>query len=150
MQRERGFTLIELMIVIAIIAILAAIAIPNLLESRKASNEAAAVGALRTLVTAQALFREGDKDRNKILDFATSTAQLGTYNLVDSTLATGTKQGYSFTILNATQNQFAWSAAASPIIAGKTGDRQFYVDATGVIRFSTSGPATSTSIPVGG
>ena len=56
---QKGFTLIELMIVIAIIAIIAAIAIPNLIEARKGSNEAAAIGAMRTLTTAQALFREG-------------------------------------------------------------------------------------------
>jgi prepilin-type N-terminal cleavage/methylation domain-containing protein len=150
MKKNSGFTLIELMIVIAIIAIIAAIAIPNLIEARKGSNEAAAIGALRTMVTAQSLFREGDKDHNGILDYATTTAQLGTANLIDSTLATGTKQGYCFTMQNATQTQFQWSAIASPVVQGKTGDRQFWVDESGVIRYSTTGAPNSTSTPVGG
>src|SRR5439155_126410 len=98
MRKSAGFTLIELMIVIAIIAIIAAIAIPNLIEARKGSNEAAAIGAMRTLVTAQSLFREGDKDHNDVLDYAQSVGSLGKYNLIDDTLAHGTKQGYTFEV----------------------------------------------------
>src|SRR5436190_1348688 len=128
-----GFTLIELMIVIAIIAIIAAIAIPNLIEARKGSNETAAIGALRTLVTAQGLFREGDRDQNGVLDYATDMTQLSNYSLIDSTLGGGTKQGYVFTIGNAGNTQFVWSAHASPVVAGKTGDREFFVDDSGVI-----------------
>ena len=71
MRNEKGFTLIELMIVIAIIAIIAAIAIPNLLDARKGANEAAAKSAMRTLFTVQNLFREGDKDGDGQLDYAT-------------------------------------------------------------------------------
>src|SRR5207302_9904369 len=91
MKKNSGFTLIELMIVIAIIAIIAAIAIPNLIEARKGSNEAAAIGAMRTLVTAQSLYREGDKDKDGILNYSSTVGSLGTYNLVDNTLASGTK-----------------------------------------------------------
>ena len=150
MKKNAGFTLIELMIVIAIIAIIAAIAIPNLIEARKGSNEGAAIGAMRTLVTAQSLFREGDKDDNSILDYATSIGSLGLYNLIDNTLGSGTKQGYVFSVIGASQYQ--WSATASPVVMGKTGDRQFFVDETGVIRFttSTSSAANALSTPVGG
>ncbi|MBI2901847.1 MAG: DUF2950 family protein [Planctomycetes bacterium] len=69
MRKEKGFTLIELMIVIAIIAIIAAIAIPGLLNSQRASNERNASGSLKTLGTAQSDFRSNDRDNNRIQDF---------------------------------------------------------------------------------
>jgi prepilin-type N-terminal cleavage/methylation domain-containing protein len=149
MKKNSGFTLIELMIVIAIIAIIAAIAIPNLIQARKGGNEAAAIGALRTLNTAQSLFREGDKDHNGTLDYASTLVALQTNgNLIDSVLGTGTKQGYSYTILAATQ--FTWSAQASPLTPGKSGDRYFFIDESGVIRFNAQQPSTSTDTPIGG
>ena len=149
MKKNSGFTLIELMIVIAIIAIIAAIAIPNLIEARKGSNEAAAIGALRTLNTAQSLFREGDKDHNGTLDYSSTLGLLQTSaNLIDSVLSSGTKQGYAFTITASTQ--FTWSATAGPLTPGKSGDRYFFIDESGVIRFSNTATATSTDTPIGG
>jgi prepilin-type N-terminal cleavage/methylation domain-containing protein len=154
LKNNRGFTLIELMIVIAIIAIIAAIAIPNLIEARKGSNEAAAIGALRTMTTAQALFREGDKDKDTVLNYATAVGPQGTANtlsntgLVDGVLGSGTKQGYLFKIVTA--DPFTWSAQASPASPGKSGDRYFFVDESGVIRFATNQPATSTNSAIGG
>ncbi len=149
MKKNSGFTLIELMIVIAIIAIIAAIAIPNLIEARKGSNEAAAIGALRTLNTAQSLFREGDKDRNGTLDYASNLPMLSSNgNLIDSVLANGTKQGYNFTVVAATQ--FTWSAQASPVTPGKSGDRYFFIDESGVIRYNSTQTAHSTDTPIGG
>ncbi len=71
MRRDKGFTLIELMIVIAIIAIIAAIAIPGLLNSQRASNERNGSGSLKTIATAQADFRSNDRDNNKVQDFWT-------------------------------------------------------------------------------
>jgi prepilin-type N-terminal cleavage/methylation domain-containing protein len=150
MKKNSGFTLIELMIVIAIIAIIAAIAIPNLIEARKGSNEAAAIGALRTLTTAQSIFREGDKDKNGVLDYATSLTQLNTSNLVDSVLSSGTKQGYVFSLPTSPDSRFQWSAQAVPANPGKSGDRSFFVDESGVIRFSTTTTVGSTSTPIGG
>ena len=146
---QPGFTLIELMIVIAIIAIIAAIAIPNLIEARKGANEAAAIGALRTISTAQSLYREGDKDGNGTFDYATELAGLfSNGRLVDQVLGAGTKQGYLFSVVSA--DQFTWSARAVPHGPKKSGDRYFFVDESGVIRFSTTGAATTTSSPIGG
>jgi prepilin-type N-terminal cleavage/methylation domain-containing protein len=71
MRRNKGFTLIELMIVIAIIAIIAAIAIPGLLQSQRASNERNASASLKTLATAEADFRANDRDGNRVTDFWT-------------------------------------------------------------------------------
>lgn len=71
MRRKEGFTLIELMIVIAIIAIIAAIAIPGLLQSQRAANERNASASLKTLATAEIDFRSNDRDGNRINDFWT-------------------------------------------------------------------------------
>jgi len=95
MQRRAGFTLIELMIVIAIIAIIAAIAIPNLIEARKAANEAAVIGSMRTVVSAQLQFRDGDLDMDQTPDYGT-IAQLGVANLIDAPLINRVKHGYYF------------------------------------------------------
>jgi prepilin-type N-terminal cleavage/methylation domain-containing protein len=80
MQKRQGFTLIELMIVIAIIAIIAAIAIPGLLSSQRASNERNASASLKTLASAEADFRGNDRDGNKIQDFWTRDVS-GLYGL---------------------------------------------------------------------
>src|SRR6187455_327077 len=72
LRAARGFTLIELMIVIAIIAIIAAIAIPGLLSSQRASNERNASTSLKTLSSAEADFRSNDRDWNHVNDFWTA------------------------------------------------------------------------------
>jgi prepilin-type N-terminal cleavage/methylation domain-containing protein len=84
-MKERGFTLIELMIVIAIIAIIAAIAIPGLLSSQRASNERNASTSLKTLTSAQADFRANDRDGNKVNDFWTGNVS-GLYTLTSASI----------------------------------------------------------------
>ena len=154
-MNQKGFTLIELMIVIAIIAIIAAIAIPNLLEARKGANESAAISALRTLVTAQSMFRDMDKDGDGAANFAAELTHLNSTTngrLIDDYLAGGTKQGYEFD-MGADSDRYSWTATAQPI-SDKTGTRNFYVDESGVIRFNTLGAAgavpTKDSDAIGG
>jgi type II secretory pathway pseudopilin PulG len=126
-----------------LIGVLVAIAVPNVVLAQKRGNEAAAVGVLRTIATAQAVFREGDKDKS----FAGSLKQLGDAQLIDLGLASGTKQGYLFTVRTGKDAHADWSANATPAIPTRTGDRWFFIDQTGTIRVSTTGPADETSTP---
>ena len=149
MKKQQGFTLIELMIVIAIIAIIAAIAIPNLLEARKGANESAAISSLRTLVTVQSLFRDTDKNGDGEADFAADLGALfANGQLIDGVLSTGTKQGYVFT-MSSNDAGFSWTAVGVPI-NDKTGTRRFFVDESGVMRFSTNTVPTVADKPIGG
>jgi type IV pilus assembly protein PilA len=84
-MNRRGFTLIELMIVIAIIAVIAAIAIPGLLSSQRASNERNASTSLKTLTSAEADFRANDRDGNKVNDFWTANVA-GLYTMTNAAL----------------------------------------------------------------
>ena len=136
LRKTKGFTLIELMIVIAIIAIIAAIAIPNLIEARKHGNEAAAIGALKTVNTAQSLVREGDKEQDQNFDYG-NLGELSATTLVDGVLGSGTKQGYLFQVeYAATTSEFLWFGVANPAVPTTTGDRYFSTNQAGVVFYT--------------
>lgn len=108
-------------------------------EQRRHDSERAAVGALKTIAVAEAIFREGDKDNNGALDYGT-LSQLEKTQLIDSVLGSGTRKGYLFQVApSRTTSEFLWFAVASPIEPGVSGDRYFCTNQAGVIVYTTRG-----------
>jgi type IV pilus assembly protein PilA len=153
-NKQKGFSLIELLIVVAIILIIAAIAIPNLLRSKIAANQASAVGSLRTINTACIAFSTSYGQFPSALTNlgpigSSGTASSTSADLIDSVLSAGSKSGYNFTYSAATPFQ-SYSIIAKPITAATTGQNSYYTDQSGVIRFDTSGGTPSaSSTPIG-
>ncbi len=129
----RGFTLIELLTVLLIIAILLAVAIPMLIRSRIAANEAAAIGAVRVLQGAMEQFRVENKRYGTILE-------MGASNLLTGDMASGTKSSYKFEVFVDPVNWTAvFHAEGVPEVYNRTGTNSYYVDESGVIRFRDTG-----------
>ena len=153
-NKQKGFSLIELLIVVAIILIIAAIAIPNLLRSKMAANEASAVGSLRTINTASVEYSTTYGGYPAALTNLSpaSPATSTSADLIDSVLATGTKSGYTFAYLatasDANGNVLAYTITANPNTRGTTGQRGFFTDQTGVIRADATTAATVSSTPI--
>jgi len=148
MRNRNGFSLLELLIVVAIILIIAAIAIPNLLRSRIAANEASAVNSLRTLTTAENTYNS----TFPTVGYACSLNSLGggknppdatAAGIIDDVLKSGTKAGYNFAPgvcpkAGALTTGFQYSAA--PVVPNSSGVRYFCTDTTGTIHYSTDVP----------
>jgi type IV pilus assembly protein PilA len=158
-REEGGFSLIELLIVVAVILVIAAIAIPSMLHAKMAANEAAAASALRTLAT-----EEMNYDAAWSSGFSPTLAALGppppgnvaspaNSDMVDAVLASGLRGGYQFIYTplippGGTGVATGYQVNANPISPGITGEWFYFIDQTNVIRHNYGSPADQTSVPI--
>jgi type IV pilus assembly protein PilA len=165
-KKQKGFSLIELLIVVAIILIIAAIAIPNLLRSRMAAAQASAVGSIRTINTAAISYNStyGNGFPPSIAAIGnngSTTVTCTNAELIDTVLTSKTKQGYTF-ILSPGKTQVTSSASscsagygysdgymvtATPVTVGTTGQTSYCSDPSGVIRFNPTGTTNAGPSP---
>ncbi len=139
-KENKGFSLIELMIVVLVIGIIAALSVPNLAKSKMAAHESSAISGMRSLVTAQITYAT----RTGPGDFAPDLATLQGANLIDSVLGSGTAEAYSFALSG---SGVQYTIDARPLVYGSSGIRSFFTDASGAIRYTTADAAATVTDP---
>lgn len=157
-HKEQGFSLIELLIVVAIILIITAIAIPNIIRARISANEASAVTSVHAVSTAEI----GYSSTYPLIGFSVALSDLGTGGVtpcpgtptascfLDPSLASGVKSGYQFTYVQDTtySPSLGYTLNGDPAFYGLTGQMSYFIDQTNVIRYNSTGPANAGSPPL--
>jgi type IV pilus assembly protein PilA len=152
MRSQKGFSLIELLLVVAVILIIAAIAVPNFIRSRMRANEASAVASLRVINTSAVTYAmtypgQGYPALLTALGGANPCTASSTQScLIDNVLAQGTKSGYSFAWAgDGLTPSVTFTIGGTPQVIGASGQRMFCTDQTGVIRYDSSGSGCNSS-----
>jgi len=147
MKRHAGFTLIELMLVVMILAILMAITIPNLLRSRIVANQSAAVEDLSIIGTAQVTYFSAHNTYGSFESLTTAAATPESQFLDQSWVEGRSKSGYVFSMPQTSTSDFV--CFADPMDPGVTGDLYYRIDSSGIVRFSKTGRPTPEDTAVG-
>ena len=139
MKNEKGFSIIELLIVVAILGLIAAIAVPNFLRARMQANQASAIQSMRTIVTAQYLYERRYKAYGTL-------AALAPEGALDAQLSGGSKSRYNFAIALGPGAK-SFTVTATPL-SEPTASNYFFADESAIIRFNYGAPADITSRPI--
>lgn len=158
MRRQRCFSLIELLIVVAIILIIAAIAVPNMFRAKIAANEASAVSSLRAIASAETAYAMAyptvgySEDLPSLGGTSCATVSSTAACLIDDTLANATtsatpKSGYYFTYQ--INSMLGYTVLADPAYWNRSGTKHYYIDGSAVIHYdqNTSGASAQVSDP---
>ncbi len=157
-RKKQGFSLIELLIVVAILITLAALAIPNFMRARIQANESAVAAAMRSITTAivsyELAYQAGYP--NNLIDLGPppvgTPASAAAADLIDRALAMGTRSGYNFTYAaidaNGDGRNDSYTVHADPSSPGVTGVKHFFVNQTNVIRYNASAVAGPADRPI--